>query len=312
MVAWGALSAPASGERVLEHILELLLISLAGMLVISAVWWAVIQRYAGRVRLLSTQVLMAQQELDVHERRAADLVSLAQRTLPLGRRPEIAREAIPALESALRDYSKELKQLHRRLVVNLHVINQLRKSEETLSARVLELEQMLIDSSEYELRARFRAVTSERDYFRNQLIELQQLLAPGQHEIASQLTTLNKHNEVLRSELKQARRLIQIMQRQIRMLQREGLEGAGIAVRGLMQHDLPPGAFESLTDVPMDDPEEFTADELDGPAPAPVAKLAQPAGAPGGEALLPVDDAVEDLALETLPTPIAPSAPNEE
>ncbi len=298
----------------MAHFLELVLIFIAGMLVISAVWWAVLQGYRGRIRLVGTQLGLARKELEVHEQRAAQLVAIAQRSLPPGRRPEIAREALPALDNALLDYAKELKQLHRRLVVNLHVINQLRKSEDQLSSRVIELEQMLIESPEYELRARFRALTSERDYFRNKLIELQQQVSPGQRDLASQFTTLVKHNEVLRAELKQARRLIQIMQRQIRMLQREGMESAGIAVRGLLQHDLPPGAFESLSDVPIDDPEEFTADEIDEVTPVPVPELARRVPdselAPGPTvvpAVHPADGPLADLdELEPLPQPIGP------
>ncbi len=201
----------------------------------------------------------------------------------------------------MHEWQAELKETHRRLVVNLHVINQLRKSEEQLSSRVIELEQILMDSSEYELRARFRAVTSERDYFRNQLIELQQMLAPGQSEMVGQLTTLNRHNEALRNELKQSRRLVQVMERQIRLLQREGMESAGIAVQGLLQRDLPDGAFDSLSDVPLEDPEEFTGSDI------------QPIK-PGARAALLVHSAAEptpQLPLE-LPMPIAPMSPDDE
>jgi multidrug efflux pump subunit AcrA (membrane-fusion protein) len=241
----------------LDFLLELLLSALAGMLVVSVIWVTLMQRHRVRARMLGDQLVIARREIEEHELRNIELLSLAHRHLPLGRRPELVREAVQAVDRAMQEWQAELKQLHRRLVVNLHVINQLRKSEEQLSARVVELEQMLMDSSEYELRARFRAVTSERDYFRNQLLELRQMLAPGPNDMAEQLTTMGRHNEVLRQEVRQARRLVQVMQRQIRLLQREGMENAGIALQGLLQHDLPPGAFESLTDVPMDDPEQF-------------------------------------------------------
>ena len=273
----------------MDQLLNLLLSALFGVMVISAVWVALIQRYRGQVRLLVVQLDMARRELDEHEMRSVELLSLAHRHLPLGRRPELAREALPELDRAMQDSQAELKQLHRRLVVNLHVINQLRKSEEQLSARVIELEQILMESSEYELRARFRAVSSERDYFRNQLIELQQMVAPGENAMVTQLTTLNKHNEALRVELRQNRRLVMVMERQIRLLQREGMESAGIALTGLMQHDLPPGAFESLSDVPLDDPEQFTDADIEDPS----------------------SPRTPQLALG-LPVPIAPTEPDEE
>ncbi len=266
----------------MDYLLELLLLVLAGMLVISTFWLAVLQRHRVRERMLASQLAMARRELEEYELWAIEALSMAHRHLPLGRRPEIVREALPAMDRAMQEWQSELKELHRRLVVNLHVINQLRKSEEQLSGRVIELEQMLMESSEYELRARFRAVTSERDYFRNQLIELQQLVAPDKGTLATDLSTMGRHNEVLRQELKQARRLIQVMQRQVRLLHREGMEGAGIAVRGLMQHDLEPGAFESLSDLPTDDPEEFADEELSSygdyrptPLPIPIAPSQQ-------------------------------------
>lgn len=285
----------------MDFLLELLLSALAGMLVISVVWITLLQRHRTRARLLGDQLLIARLELEEHEMQAVELVNLAHRHLPLGKRPELAREAVPAVDRAMQEWQAEHKQLHRRLVVNLHVINQLRRSEEQLSSRVVELEQMLMDSSEYELRARFQAVTSERDYFRNQLLELRQMLAPGPNDMVQQLTTMGRHNEVLRQELRQARRLVQVMQRQNRLLQREGMESAGIALQGLLQHDLPPGAFESLTDVPMDDPEEFTDAELELAAKGPRAAVLI------GSAAVPTAQVPLDL-----PMPIAPSLPGED
>ena len=281
----------------MHFLLELMLSALAGMLVISVVWIALLQRFRARGRMMRDQLVIARRELEEHELRTVELFSLAHRHLPLGRRPELVREAIPAMDRAMQEWQAELKRLHRRLVVNLHVINQLRKSEEQLSARVLELEQMLMESSEYELRARFRAVTSERDFFRNQLIELRQMLAPGPGDMATQLTTMARHNEALRTELRQARRLTQVMQRQIRLLQREGIEAAGIALQGLLQHDLPPGAFESLTDLPMDDPEEFTDADIEDPSNPRTENLQAPRV-----------DPVPQPRLD-LPMPAAPSAP---
>jgi hypothetical protein len=285
----------------LDFLLELLLAALTGMLVISVVWITLLQRHRTRVRLLGDQLLIARLELEEHELQAIELLSLAHRHLPLGRRPELAREAVPAVDRAMQEWQAELKQLHRRLVVNLHVINQLRKSEEQLSTRVVELEQMLMDSSEYELRARFRAVTSERDYFRNQLLELRQMVAPGQNDMVQQLTTMGRHNDVLRQELRQARRLVQVMQRQIRLLQREGMENAGIALQGLLQHDLPPGAFESLNDVPLNDPEQFTDGDLEQAISGPRAAVLI------GSAATPTTQVPLDL-----PLPIAPSLPDDE
>ncbi len=282
----------------METILELLLSALAGMLVISMVWMALLQQHRTRNRMLTAQLAMAFRELDEHEHRAEELLALAHHHLPLGRRPELVREALPALDRAMVECQGELKQLHRRLVVNLHVINQLRKSEEQLSARVLELEQILMESSEYELRARFRAVASERDYFRNQLVELQQLVSPEQSGVPEQMVTLNRQNEVLRSELKQARRLIHVMQRQIRLLERQSLEGAGLAMKGLQQQDLPPGAFESLSDVTLDDPEEFAGPDRT-PLPIPT----------GPRAALLVGSAADKVReLPYFPQPIAPGA----
>ena len=282
----------------MEHLLDLLLSALVGVLVISVIWLTLVQRHRAQARMLMAQLGIVRRELEEHELRSVELLSLAHRHLPLGRRPELAREALPELDRAMQEWQAELKQLHRRLVVNLHVINQLRKSEEQLSSRVLELEQILMESSEYELRARFRAVSSERDYFRNQLIELQQVLAPGQTESVNQLTTLARHNEALRTELKQGRRLVQLMQRQIRLLQREGMEGAGIALQGLLQHDLPPGAFDSLSDVPLHKPEDYTGSDLEGPS---------------GPRSLRLDglDPTAQLPLD-LPVPIAPAPPDDE
>ncbi len=286
----------------MEQIVNLLLSAMAGALVISVFSFALIQRHHARTRMQRDQLVLLRREIEEFELRSVELLSLAHRHLPMGRRPELAREALPALDRAMQEWQAELKDLHKRLVVNLHVIAQLRKSEEQLSGRVLELEQMLMESSEYELRARFRAVSSERDYFRNKLIELQQTLAPGQEETIQQLTTLARHNEVLRGELRQSRRLLQVMERQIRMLQREGLEGAGIAFQGLLDRDLPPGAFESLSDVPMDDPEEFPGVEV----------AARPL--PRNRAAVLIESAVQppsasQLSLN-LPTPIAPVAPD--
>ena len=282
----------------MEPLLDLLLSALVGVMVISVIWLALLQRHRARASMLAAQLGIVRRELEEHELRSVELLSLAHRHLPLGRRPELAREALPEIDRFLQDGQAELKQLHRRLVVNLHVINQLRKSEEHLSARVIELEQILMESSEYELRARFKAVSSERDYFRNQLIELQQLLAPGQNEAVEQFTAMARHNEALRADLKQSRRLVQLMQRQIRMLQREGMESAGIALQGLLQHDLPPGAFESLSDVPLGDPEEFTNPDLEAVSAPRAARL----------------DGLEpspQLPLG-LPLPIAPAPPDDE
>jgi hypothetical protein len=287
----------------LEQLLNLLLAALTGVLVISLVWLLLVQRIRARQRMQRDQLVLLRREIEEYHLHSVELLSLAHRHLPQGRRPELAREALPALDRAIQEWQAELKEIHRRLVVNLHVVAQLRKSEQHLSGRVVELEQMLMESSEYELRARFRAVSSERDFFRNQLIELRQALAPGHQETIQQIATLNKHNEVLRGELRQSRRLLQVMERQIRMLQREGMEGAGIAYQGLLERDLPPGAFESLNDVPLEDPEEYARSER------------EPVNSSRNRAAVLIESAAQpppgtpQLSLN-LPTPIAPVAPD--
>ncbi|MFH1469094.1 MAG: hypothetical protein ABIO70_32200 [Pseudomonadota bacterium] len=283
----------------MTYTLEALLAVVAGMVLISAVWLVLLQRARGHARFLTDQLRMVHGQVEDLERQAAALLSLAQRALPPGKRPELAREAVPALDTALQEWSRDIKELHRRLVVNLHVIAQLRKSEEQLNARVLELEELLVEAPEYVLRARFQAASAERDYYRRKLLELQQALPEEGDDIGQRLADLTRQNEMLRAEIRQARRLAQVMQRQIAMLQREDAERAGIAMRGLLQRDLEPGAFDSISDLPLEDPEEFT-----GPIPEPVfqAPLAGYDRPRAGRAAPPTE------AEEPLPEPIAPFA----
>jgi len=248
----------------LARVLEFVAAGLAGMVLVSCLWWVLLLRQRRALRALAAQLRTAAGHLEDYEKMERTLLAMAGRHLPVGRRPELARETVSALDHELHERTIEVQRVHKRLVVNLHLVNQARKGEQQLQARVQELEAMLMDSSEYELRARFRSVTSERDYFRRKVIEFKTLLSPGPHEPGESVLSLAQHNEVLRAELKQARRLIQVMQRQVRLLQREGIEGAGIAVAGLLQRDLPPGAFESLTDEPVDDPEEFSRELPEG------------------------------------------------
>ena len=287
----------------MTYTLEALVAFMAGIVLISAVWLALFQRVRGHARFLSHQLRTVHGQVEDLERLAAAFLSLAQRALPPGRRPELAREAVPALDLALQEWSRDIKELHRRLVVNLHVIAQLRKSEEQLNARVLELEELLVEAPEYVLRARFQAASAERDYYRRKLLELQQALPEGEDDLPARMAELIRQNELLRSEIKQARRLAQVMQRQIAMLQREDAERAGIAMRGLLQHDLEPGAFDSVSDLPEEDPEEYTGPQPERTVGDPLAGFDRPLPA---RRVPPVEDEA------ALPTPVPPFAAGDE
>lgn len=283
------------------YALETLLAALAGMVLVSVVWLVLLARHRDRARFYAGRLRDAQAHVDDLEHLASAVLSLAQRALPPGRRPELPREAVPAMDLALQEWARDLKELHRRLVVNLHVIAQLRKSEEQLSSRVLELEELLMESPEYEIRARFRSLTAERDYFRGRLVEIQQALGEGGEELAARLCELDRQNAELRHELRQGRRLALVMQRQIALLQREDAERAGIALRGLMLHDVEPGAFESLTDLPFEDPEEYTGDSADSAARDSLADYDRPRAASPEASAAPGEDG-------DLPAPVAPTA----
>lgn len=282
--------------------LEAILAVVSGMVLISGFWMVVIQRTRRHARFLADQLRTVRGQVEDLERQSGALLSLAQRALPPGKRPELAREAVPALDLALQEWSRDIKELHRRLVVNLHVIAQLRKSEEQLNARVLELEELLVEAPEYVLRARFQAASTERDYYRRKLLELQQALPDSGDDVGQRLADLTTENETLRAELRQTRRLAQVLQRQVSMLQREDAERSGIAMRGLLQHDLEPGAFDSISDMPLEDPEEFT-----GPVPEP--GFRDPLI--GFDRPRPVVAPLPAEVKEPLPQPIAPFATGE-
>jgi len=240
--------------------LELLLAFLGGMVFVSVVWWLLVRRLKGNVKLLASRLRAAEEVETAFGALREAVLGLGIRHLPPGKRPKSAEDGLRVMDETWQSKAQEMKHLHKRLVVNLHAINQLRKNEKRLRERVVQLEQMLMESPEYDLRAQFSAISRERDVFRKKVVEYRQLLAGDDEQVASSMVSLSRRNDALRAELRSSRRLIRMMERQVRTMQKEGLERAGFGVNGLMNHDLPPGAFDSLSDVPMDDPEEFSAE----------------------------------------------------
>jgi hypothetical protein len=73
-------------------------------------------------------------------------------------------------------------------------------------------------------------------------------------------------------------------------------------MRGLLQHDLEPGAFDSISDLPLEDPEEYT-----GPIPEPLPHDPLAGFDRPRAVVAPLPAEVE----EPLPEPVAPFATGE-
>lgn len=218
--------------------------------------------------VLTMRLRRVQQRLDavVQQLRATDAVEaelqalqaalqeVGERHLPQGQRPTGTVETIRALDRACDGWGQELKHLHKRLVTTLHALTRSKETQAQLRERVVQLDQMLVRTPDYDLRAQFAVQAKERDLLRQRIVQLNHLLAAGDGDAATRMLALTRQNESLRGELRSARRLIRSLERHAKVLEREEAEGKGVAMDRLMEKDLPPGAFDSLGDTPMEDP----------------------------------------------------------
>lgn len=169
------------------------------------------------------------------------------------RRTETPMETLRAIDEVCTTWNQELKHLHKRLVSNLHALNRARQQQKELQNRVVQLDQMIVRTPDYDLRAQFAVLTKERDQLRVRLMQVNHLLTQGDGDATTRLLALSRQNESLRGELRSARKTIRSLERHAQVLEREEAEGKGVSVAKLLDADVPPGAFESL-DTPMDDP----------------------------------------------------------
>lgn len=237
---------------------------LAGALVASIAWYVVYRRARSRIGALGRQLHAARVAEDELHTIQSSVQSLGHRHLPPGQRPDRPSDTLRALDRACASWSKELKHLHKRLVGTLHSLHRAREGQKQLRERVAQLDQMLLQTPEYDIRAQFTVIAKERDVLRERVQQLNQLLSVSENttEDADNMVALTRQNESLRGELRSARRLIRSLERHISVLEREDATKKGFSVDRLLKTDLPAGAFESLSDVPLDDPEVRVTDSI--------------------------------------------------
>lgn len=235
---------------------ELAFASLLAMVLVSIPWWLLLRGRRKRLEALLAQVQVLEQGVRQLDTLREAVHRQCVQYLPVSRHPATVEEALRRIEELLAERFQESKHLHRRLVSALHTVNDLRSRERLQQERLEQLERVLVESPDYDLRAQFESLRRERDLYRKRVVQLQDLLASGDTDAASRMIGLCRENEDLRKELRAARRLQLVLERQVRTLDREDMERSGVAVRGLMRRDLQPGAFDSISDVPQAGPDE--------------------------------------------------------
>ena len=227
------------------------LLALTGL----AAYWFMRFRRQRQQTIRALHELRAVQGLETELQVMRDTVAaMGIRHLPPGRRPDATAGTLQALDNTCNAWSRELKQLHKRLVTNLHALHRAREGQRQLRERIAQLNQMLTETPEYDLRAQFAVISKERDILTQRVHQLSQLLSQGDGDVTARMLALSRQNESLRSELRSARRMIRTLERHIHVLDRQEAGKKGVSMDRLFKYDLPPGAYESLSDTPMEDP----------------------------------------------------------
>jgi len=182
------------------------------------------------------------------------VLAVGEHHIPAERRAETPMDALHIMDELCATWNQELKHLHKRLITSLHGLNRAKEQQKELQNRVVQLDQMLVRTPDYDLRAQFAVVTKERDLLRQRLLQVNHLLTQGEDGgDGSRLVALARQNESLRGELRSARKLIKSLERHVQILEREESEKKGVAVANLLKSDVPAGAFESI-DTSQDEP----------------------------------------------------------